>query len=85
MIEAGKDVGMSEGEMEGLLRKTKEKCTTIKLRSVTNEALLLGVYSAPTIIVEDSENKVQLLYGVDRMNVLALLLDQKYDAPMCSN
>ena len=71
--------------MEGLLRKTKEKCTTIKLRSVTNEALLLGVYSAPTIIVEDSENKVQLLYGVDRMNVLALLLDQKYDAPTCSN
>lgn len=41
--QAGKDVGISEVEMEGFLIKTKEKCTTTKLRSLNDEALLHGV------------------------------------------
>ena len=37
------DIGLSQNDMDHYLSKIKEKCTTIGLRAVTDEALQIGV------------------------------------------
>ncbi|KAK2143688.1 hypothetical protein LSH36_820g00077 [Paralvinella palmiformis] len=79
---AGKDIGVPESDMEYLLLKSKEKGTTVKLRSTTEEALLNGVFNAPTMILDDVDYKKRVLSGPEGMYILALLLNKDYESPI---
>ncbi|MCO5556578.1 hypothetical protein L7F22_010128 [Adiantum nelumboides] len=58
-----------------LLQKAKEQETKQRLRELTSEVLNLGACGAPTFLVLDSEGKrVALLWGQDRLNVVADML-----------
>ena len=45
-------------------------------------SVILQAFGAPTIVTTDSSNATQMVFGSDRFNILADILEQKYDGPL---
>ena len=43
---------------------------------------VLQAFGAPTIIATDANNKKQMIFGSDRMPILADILEEKYEGPL---
>ncbi|XP_068943544.1 glutathione S-transferase kappa 1 isoform X3 [Petaurus breviceps papuanus] len=71
---AAKKAGLSEEQAKGLL----EKCSTDKvknsLKETTDVAFNYGAFGLPTVVVH-VDNKSHMLFGSDRMELLAHLLE----------
>ena len=54
------------------------KCRPIE----TLTLYVLQAFGAPTIIATDANNKKQMIFGSDRMPILADILEEKYEGPL---
>ncbi|XP_068943547.1 glutathione S-transferase kappa 1 isoform X5 [Petaurus breviceps papuanus] len=74
ILAAAKKAGLSEEQAKGLL----EKCSTDKvknsLKETTDVAFNYGAFGLPTVVVH-VDNKSHMLFGSDRMELLAHLLE----------
>ena len=51
-------------------------------REITVFSVIFQAFGAPTIVTTDSSNATQMVFGSDRFNILADILEQKYDGPL---
>lgn len=73
LIEVGMMLGHSAQYMEELLSKTKEKSTTMTIRTATEDALRKGVYDAPSLLLE-GDLTAHLINGSDKIHTLAQII-----------
>ncbi|XP_068943543.1 glutathione S-transferase kappa 1 isoform X2 [Petaurus breviceps papuanus] len=83
ILAAAKKAGLSEEQAKGLL----EKCSTDKvknsLKETTDVAFNYGAFGLPTVVVH-VDNKSHMLFGSDRMELLAHLLGEQWMGPVPS-
>lgn len=82
LLEALKAIGVPDDKATKLIQSIKDPKVIERLKEVTNEALSYGTFGAPTIVVTDAKNEKQLLFGSDRMELLASILGEKYEGPL---
>jgi len=82
LAEALKKIGLKDSEATDLLKASTDKAVADRLKAVTQEALDLGAFGAPTIVITDSNNEKQMFWGSDRFEVLAWMLGEKYEGPL---
>jgi glutathione S-transferase kappa 1 len=80
--QVGQVVGLSDADTNMFLELIKESRVKEQLKRVTQEALDAGAFGAPTIIVHDADNKKHLIFGSDRIQVIAMLLNEQYVGPL---
>jgi len=80
--QAGRKIGLLEPEIDGLIDQSKGDSVKNRLKQVTQEALDAGAFGAPTIIVHDLDNTKNLVFGSDRMLIIAMLLGEQYVGPL---
>jgi len=82
LLEALMNVGLKSSEAADLLKASTDKAVADKLKDITKEALDMGAFGAPTIVVLDSNNEKQMIFGSDRIEVLAWMIGEKYEGPL---
>jgi len=82
LAEALRKAGVKEALIPELMKAREDKAVAERLKAVTNEALELGTFGAPTIVVRDSSNGRDFIFGSDRMEVLAWMLGEKWEGPL---
>ncbi|RWS22917.1 glutathione S-transferase kappa 1-like protein [Leptotrombidium deliense] len=75
--EVAKNVGLNQEISEKCLKAIHDDETKAKLKQNTSEAIAAGAFGAPTMLVHLGE-KPELIFGSDRMEVIAYLLGEKY-------
>merc|ERR1711894_866268 len=80
--QVGMAAGMSFSHIEDCLFGMKQQPIKDKLKHNTDEAIELGAFGSPTIIVKDGEGKKQLIFGSDRMHYIADILGKEYVGPL---
>jgi len=80
--EAGVAAGLSTAEIDAALVSLSTPEVKQKLKDSTDEALFLGAFGAPTIIVHKDDGGKELVFGADRFHVLADLLGETYQGPL---
>jgi glutathione S-transferase kappa 1 len=80
--EAAKKTGLSDAEADYFVQQTKDKNVKERLKQVTDEALDAGGFGLPIIIVPDSTNTKHMIFGSDRMELIASILNEKYMGPL---
>lgn len=82
LVEALKNIGVPDERSKELILSIKDKKVSERLKQVTAEALSYGAFGAPTIVTADANNKKQMFFGSDRMELLAFVLGEKYEGPL---
>ena len=82
LLELGSDVGLSEEQAQGCLNTMNTPEVEARLSSLTQEAATMGGFGVPTIVVKDSHGNRQMVFGSDRMEVLAKIIDKPYEGPL---
>jgi len=82
LMQVLKSTGMKESEAAELLKVSADKTISDKLKQITKEAVDAGAFGAPAIVIKDSNNEKQMLFGSDRFEVLAWMLGEKYEGPL---
>ena len=82
LLEAGVAVGLTEGQAKSCLDRTSSQEVREQLRQSTQEAVDQGAFGVPTIITQDTQGHTQMVFGCDRMEVLAKILGKQYVGPL---
>uniref|UniRef100_G3VMY8 Glutathione S-transferase kappa n=1 Tax=Sarcophilus harrisii TaxID=9305 RepID=G3VMY8_SARHA len=84
ILTAAKKAGLSEAEAKGLLEKCSSDNVKSRLKETTDAACNYGAFGLPTIVVHMDDNKSHMLFGSDRMELLAHLLGEQWLGPVPS-
>ncbi|XP_027705420.1 glutathione S-transferase kappa 1-like, partial [Vombatus ursinus] len=80
---AAEKAGLSEELAKYLLEKCSTEEVKKKLRETTNTACKYGAFGLPITVVHMA-NKSHMLFGSDRMELLAHLLREQWQGPVPS-
>ncbi|XP_068943541.1 glutathione S-transferase kappa 1-like isoform X2 [Petaurus breviceps papuanus] len=78
---AAEKAGLSEEQAKGLLEKCSTEEVKKKLRENTDTAFRYGAFGLPTIVYH-LHDKSHMLFGSDRMELLAHLLGKEWQGPI---
>ena len=67
------DIGLSESQIKELFQRSTQETIKEALKTKTQEALSLGAFGAPFIIVKD-----EIFFGSDRFDQIAALLNKPW-------
>ncbi|ELU13911.1 hypothetical protein CAPTEDRAFT_157424 [Capitella teleta] len=81
LLEAAKAAGMTKEMAQHFLGQLKSQKVKDRLKQYTEEGLDHGAFGSPTILVEDANKKKQMVFGSDRMHIIADILGEKYEGP----
>jgi glutathione S-transferase kappa 1 len=82
LTQALKAAGLKDSEAAELLKASTEKSVADKLKETTKEALDLGAFGAPIVVIRDSNNEKQMVFGSDRFELIAWMIGEKYEGPL---
>lgn len=80
--QAGRKVGLSDSDIEVFLKQIKEDSVKEKLKQTTQQAIDAGAFGSPWILLHDGSNKTHVVFGSDRMHIVAMLLGEEYVGPL---
>lgn len=75
-------VGFDDHQIKELVGISKDEATSEKLRRTTREAIDAKAFGAPVILCKDQSGKEHMLFGSDRMELLASLIGETYEGPL---
>ncbi|XP_022366092.1 glutathione S-transferase kappa 1 isoform X6 [Enhydra lutris kenyoni] len=81
ILAAAEKAGMSSEQARGLLEKISTPKVKNKLKETTEAACKYGAFGLP-ITVAHLDNQTHMLFGSDRMELLAHLLGEKWMGPV---
>ncbi|XP_036037558.1 glutathione S-transferase kappa 1 isoform X1 [Onychomys torridus] len=81
ILAAAEKAGMSTEQAQGLLGKIATAQVKSKLRETTEAACKYGAFGLPTTVAH-VDGKTYMLFGSDRMELLAYLLGEKWMGPV---
>ncbi|XP_053209637.1 glutathione S-transferase kappa 1-like [Panonychus citri] len=79
-LEAGKAAGIDESTLNEIIIQCEKPQFKAKLISNTKDALGFGAFGAPSTVVHSPDGPI-LLFGSDRIELLAHLIGEKYIGP----
>lgn len=79
--QAAQKAGMSAEQAQGLLEKTSTPQVKNQLRETTEAACKYGGFGLPITVVH-LDGQTHMLFGSDRMELLAYLLGEKWMGPV---
>lgn len=82
ITEGAKAAGLSDAAIKDALSKMGDPAVKNRLKETTAEALAYGTFGAPTIVATDAQNQKHMLFGSDRMHILADILGEEYEGPL---
>lgn len=82
LVAAGRAIGLTQEESLACHASMNDPEVKEELRKVTQMAVDYGAFGVPSIMVPDSEGQLQLVFGSDRMPIIAEILGKKYDGPL---
>ncbi|XP_043823740.1 glutathione S-transferase kappa 1 isoform X2 [Dromiciops gliroides] len=83
ILAAAKKAGLFEDQAKGLLERCSTEEVKKKLRETTETACKYGAFGLPMVVVH-VDNKSHMLFGSDRMELLAHLLGEQWLGPVPS-
>ncbi|XP_044535541.1 glutathione S-transferase kappa 1 isoform X1 [Gracilinanus agilis] len=83
ILAAAEKAGLSKEQAKRLLENSSTDKVKNKLKETTSAACNYGAFGLPTIVVH-MDNKPCVIFGSDRMEVLAYLLGEQWLGPMPS-
>ncbi|XP_069853039.1 glutathione S-transferase kappa 1 [Dipodomys merriami] len=81
ILEAAEKAGLSAEQAQNFLKKASTAEVKNKLKETTEAACKYGAFGLPTTVVH-LDGKTHMLFGSDRMEVLAYLLGEKWMGPV---
>ncbi|XP_021573482.1 glutathione S-transferase kappa 1 isoform X5 [Carlito syrichta] len=81
ILTAAKKAGMSAEQARGLLEKISTPTVKNKLKETTEAACKYGAFGLP-VTVAHMDGQTHMLFGSDRMELLAYLLGEKWMGPV---
>ncbi|KAM4874846.1 glutathione S-transferase kappa 1 [Thomomys bottae] len=81
ILEAAERAGLSSEQAQNFLKKTSTAEVKNKLKETTDAACKYGAFGLPTTVVH-LDGKTHMLFGSDRMDLLAHLLGEKWMGPV---
>lgn len=81
ILSAAEKAGMSTAQAQHFLEKISTQLVKNKLRETTEAACKYGAFGLPTTVAH-VDGKTYMLFGCDRMELLACLLGEKWMGPM---
>lgn len=81
ILSAAEKAGMSTAQAQHLLKKISTELVKNKLRETTGAACKYGAFGLPTTVAH-VDGKTYMLFGSDRMELLAYLLGEKWMGPV---
>lgn len=84
ILSAAEKAGMSAQQAHHFLEKISTEQVKNKLKEITDAACKYGAFGLPTTVVH-VDDKTHVLFGSDRMELLAYLLGEKWMGPVPPN
>lgn len=85
LTEAMLRAGFGEQEASRMVGRLNEKDVRNNLKQTTQVAFnKYKAFGAPSIVVEGGQGREKLVFGSDRMEVIAQMLGEKYEGPLTS-
>jgi len=72
---------LSGEETEACLARAKEVDVKLKLKELTDEAVERGAFGAPSLFFSPDGGREEMLWGSDRFDMMAFLLDKEWSGP----
>lgn len=82
LSDAADSVGIPPKVKDQALKDMKSEGVKTRLKKITDEALDYGAFGAPTMVVFDKENKPNMVFGSDRIHIIADILGENYIGPL---
>ncbi|XP_063442058.1 glutathione S-transferase kappa 1-like [Mytilus trossulus] len=79
--EAASKAGIKKEMIVKCLNRAKEPDVSDRLKADTDEALSLGAFGTPTIVIHNNGKK-EMLFGSDRLDLIANFIGEKYEGPL---
>ncbi|CAG2204708.1 GSTK1 [Mytilus edulis] len=79
--QAASKAGISKEMVVKCLNKAKEPDVSARFKVYTDEALSLGAFGTPTIVIHNSGKK-EMIFGSDRLDLVANFIGETYEGPL---
>jgi len=82
LLEAAKAAGISEAVAQDAVSRMTTDDVKNRLKSQTQEIIDAGAFGAPSMLAKDKDGQEHMVFGSDRFNILADILDEQYVGPL---